>query len=97
MIKLINCNTKLYLNKITKILNDRRYPKNQDIKIVKKILKDIAKHKTKALKKFELRFSKNNQIKISNSQVKTIISKLNPKVKKAIDFSYKRITNFHIR
>ena len=97
MIKFIDCKDKLYLSRVNKILSKRRNAENQDIKIVKKILNDVRKNELKALKKYEIRFSGNSEIRISNEKLKKSIKKLNPKVKKAIDFAYKRISNFHYR
>tara|TARA_B100000965_G_scaffold380816_1_gene377705 strand:- start:270 stop:1544 length:1275 start_codon:yes stop_codon:yes gene_type:complete len=97
MIKFIDCKDKSYLSRVNKILSKRRNAKNQDIKIVKKILNDVRKNELKALKKYEIRFSGNSEIRISNEKLKKSIKKLNPKVKKAIDFAYKRISNFHYR
>ena len=97
MIKFIDCKDKSYLSRVNKILSKRRNAENQDIKIVKKILNDVMKNELKALKKYEIRFSGNSEIRISNEKLKKSIKKLNPKVKKAIDFAYKRISNFHYR
>ena len=97
MIKFIDCKGKSYLSRVNKILSKRRNAENQDIKIVKKILNDVRKNELKALKKYEIRFSGNSEIRISNEKLKKSIKKLNPKVKKAIDFAYKRISNFHYR
>ena len=97
MIKFIDCKYKSYLSRVNKILSKRRNAENQDIKIVKKILNDVRKNELKALKKYEIRFSGNSEIRISNEKLKKSIKKLNPKVKKAIDFAYKRISNFHYR
>ena len=97
MIKFIDCKDKSYLSRVNKILSKRRNAENQDIKIVKKILNDVRKNELKALKKYEIRFSGNSEIRISNEKLKKSIKKLNPKVKKAIDFAYKRIFNFHYR
>ena len=97
MIKFIDCKDKSYLSRVNKILSKRRNAENQDIKIVKKILNDVRKNELKALKKYEIRFSGNSEIRISNEKLKKTIKKLNPKVKKAIDFAYKRISNFHYR
>ena len=97
MIKLIDCKDKSYLSRVNKILSKRRNAENQDVKIVKKILKDVRKNELKALKKYEMRFGGNSEIRISNEKLKKSIKKLNPKVKKAIDFAYKRIFNFHYK
>ena len=95
MIKVLNCNSKNYINKLIKFLNLRRIDKNVDIKIVSKIIKDIKKNKFKAVLKYEKRFSKNLEIKLSKNKIDKSIKKLDPNVKKAIDYAYQRIFKFH--
>ena len=91
MIKVINCNNKNYINKIINFLNKRRNTKNVDIKIVSKILNDVKKNKFKAVLKYEKKFSKNSETKLSKSKINKSIKKLNLNVKKAIDYAYLRI------
>ena len=95
MIKVLNCNSKNYINKLIKFLNLRRIDKNVDIKIVSKILKDVKKNKFKAVLKYEKRFSKNLEIRLSKNKINKSIKKLDPNVKKAIDYAYQRIFKFH--
>ena len=95
MIRILNCNVKNYKKKLVDFLQIRRSEKNNNVKKIEKILKDIKKNKLTALKKYEKRFSKNSEIKISSSTIKKCIKSLSPNVKKAIDFSYSRISNFH--
>jgi len=95
MIKVLNCNSKNYINKLIKFLNVRRVDKNVDTKIVSKIIKDIKKNKFKALLKYEKRFSKNLEIRLSKNKINKSIKKLDPNVKKAIDYAYLRIFKFH--
>ena len=95
MIKIINCNKKNYLNILTKFLDLRRSEKKNENKIISKILKDIKNNKNKSLLKYEKKFSKNSQIKPSNKQINKAIKSLDPKIKRAIDFAYKRILKFH--
>jgi len=95
MIKVINCNKKNYLNNLTKFLDLRRFEKRIESKIISKILKDIKKNKNKSLLNYEKKFSKNSQIKPSIKQINKAIKSLDPTVKRAIDFAYKRILKFH--
>ena len=87
MIKVINSNNKNYLNKLNSLLEKRRSGKKIDTQIVTKILKDIKKNKTKALLKYEKKFSKNKNIKSTNNEINKAIRRLDPKVKKALDFA----------
>ena len=95
MIKIINCTNKNYLKKLQVFLELRRSQKKNVSKKVSKIIKDIKKGGVKALLKYERKFSKNNNIKPSKKEINKAIRMLNPKVKKAIDFSYNKILNFH--
>ena len=95
MIKIINCNKKNYLNNLTKFLDLRRSGKKNENKTISKILKDIKNNKNKSLLKYEKKFSKNSQIKPSIKQINKAIKSLDPKIKRAIDFAYKRIFKFH--
>ena len=95
MIKVINCNKKNYLKILKKFLNLRRSEKKNENKIISKILKDIKNNKNKSLIKYEKKFSKNSQIKPNIKQINKAIKSLDPEIKRAIDFSYKRILKFH--
>ena len=97
MMKVLNCNSKNYINKLIKFLNLRRLDKNVDVKIVSKILKDVKKNKFKAVLKYEKKFSKNSKIKLSKKQINKSIKKLDLNIKKAIDYAYLRILKFHIK
>ena len=96
MIKILNCNNKNYINKLIKFLDERRVEKNNYTKIVTKILKDVKNNKFKAILKYEKKFSKNREIKPSKNKINKFIKKLDPKVKKAIDYAYSRILKFHL-
>ena len=95
MIKILKCKNKNYLKKLKNFLYRRQTTEELNSKIVTKILNDIKKDKFKALLKYEKKFSKNSEVKISLNKVNSSIESLNPKIKKAIDYSYKRIFNFH--
>ena len=95
MIKVINCNKKNYLNNLSKFLDLRRSGKRIENKTISNILKDIKNNKNKSLLKYEKKFSKNSQIKPSIKQINKAIKSLDPKIKRAIDFAYKRILKFH--
>ena len=93
MIKVIRGNN--YIKKLNIFLEKRRKVESKDKILVKNILKDIKKNKIKAIIKYEKKFSKNKIIKPSKEQINKAIKKLDPKVKKAIDFAYDRIFKFH--
>ena len=60
-------------------------------------MEDKKKNKKKALIKYEKKYSKNTEIIISKKKINKAISSLSPKIKKSIDFAYKRIFNFHYK
>ena len=93
MIKVIRGNN--YIKKLNIFLEKRREVEGKDKILVKNILQDIKKNKIKALIKYEKKFSKNKIIKPSKEQINQAIKKLDPKVKKAIDFAFNRIFKFH--
>tara|TARA_Y100001970_G_scaffold266937_1_gene356254 strand:- start:277 stop:1539 length:1263 start_codon:yes stop_codon:yes gene_type:complete len=97
MIKEINCNKKNYKDNLVKFLDHRRSGKKSENKIISKILTDIKNNKDKSLIKYEKKFSKNSQIKPSINQINKSIKSLDSKIKRAIDFAYKRIFKFHIK
>ena len=96
MIKTINYKNQNSLNQIKKFLAKRREEENKNYKIVSQILHNIKKNRFKALRRYEIRFSKNKNIKINKKDINKKIKKLDSKVKKAIDYAYKRIKKFHL-
>tara|TARA_Y100000591_G_scaffold90827_1_gene76764 strand:+ start:3431 stop:4696 length:1266 start_codon:yes stop_codon:yes gene_type:complete len=95
MIKILNCGNKNYRKKLIHFLDIRRSRKSVDTSIVHKILKDVKKNKHRAVIKYEKRFSNNSKIFTSQDEINKSIKKLDPKIKKAIDFAYNRIFKFH--
>ena len=65
MIKVIKYNNRPGYNKLISFLDQRRSSNNTDIGLVNKIINDVKKNKMKALKKYENKYSKNKEIKIS--------------------------------
>ena len=96
MINIINCKKKNYQIILNKLLK-RREKSNGKTKIIKKIINDIRKNGDKALLKYERKFSNNFNIVSRKKYFSSEIKFLSFKVKKAIDFSFNRISNFHSR
>ena len=67
--KIINCNNKNYLKKLVSFLDLRIAEKNENLKVIDKILEDIQKNKSKALLKYEMKFTKNKKINISKNKI----------------------------
>tara|TARA_B100001121_G_C18663701_1_gene610241 strand:+ start:259 stop:1542 length:1284 start_codon:yes stop_codon:yes gene_type:complete len=95
MVKIIKYINKLGPIKLVNFLDRRRNTNNEEIYLVKKIIDDVKKNKLNALKKYEKKYSKNNQIKISKKKIDLSIRQLDKKIKRAIDLSYERILKFH--
>ena len=95
MIKIINCNRNNYKKKLITLLEKRRSGKENVSKIVAKILKDIKKNGNKALLKYERKFSKNSNVISTKNEINKAIRKLDPQVRKSIDFAFNKISDFH--
>ena len=95
MIKILDCKNRKYKSKLNLFLEKRRFGKVINTNIVPKIINDIKRNKNTALLKYEKKFSKNHEIKISKKKIIKTIKTLDPKIKKAIDFSYNRILSYH--
>ena len=95
MIKILDCKSKSYKKKLIDFLEVRRSRKSIDTKKVVEILNDIKINKLKAVLKYEKRFSKNSKLYASRNEINKSVKKLDPKIKKAIDFAYSRIFKFH--
>ena len=96
MINIINCKKKNYQIILNKLLK-RREKSNSKTNVIKKIINDIRKNGDKALLKYEKKFSNNFNIVSRKNDFSSEIKFLSSKVKKAIDFSFNRISNFHSR
>ena len=83
------------LSNLEKIIDKRRISQKVNVSIVSKILKDIKKNKNKSVIKYEKKFSKNNKIKPTQSEINQAIKSLDSKIKKAIDYAYSRIFKYH--
>ena len=68
MVKIIKYINKSGLIKLVNFLDRRRNTNNEEMYLVKKIIDDVKKNKLNALKKYEKKYSKNNQIKISKKK-----------------------------
>ena len=97
MIKLLDCKKKKYFSKINKLLLKRKLVSSANQNLVDKIIQDIKKKGDKELIKYEKKYSKNREIFTNNKKILKSVKLLDPKVKKAIDYSIKRIFNFHKR
>ncbi len=95
MIKILKCNNKNYISKLSKLFLKRKIESKTNEKLVKRIINDVKKNGDKALIKYEKKYSKNSEIACKESKILKSIKLLDPKIKKAIDFAFNRIHKFH--
>ena len=95
MIKILDSNKKNFFLKLNNLLNNRRIVKKSNSKIVQKIIENVKINGFKGLKKYEKIYSSNDSIKPSKKEINKAIRRLDPKVKRAIDFAYNKISDFH--
>tara|TARA_Y100000590_G_scaffold153223_1_gene175924 strand:- start:251 stop:1534 length:1284 start_codon:yes stop_codon:yes gene_type:complete len=95
MIKIIDCSNKNYLSVLKKILLIKQNQSKPKTSIVRKIIQDVRKNGDKALIKYEKKYSKNKNIVTTKKNIFHAVKLLDSKTKKAIDFAFKRIFEFH--
>ena len=93
--RILNSNNKNFYNELDKILDRRKVVDRTTLKIVEKIIDDVRKNKDKALIKYEKRFNANSRIIPSKKDISKAIKSINPKIKKAIDETCKRVKDWH--
>ena len=95
MIKILYCNNKSYVSKLSKLLRKRKIDYKTIKSVVSKIINDVKKNGDKAILKYEKKYSNNDKITISKKEISKAIKSLDPKIKRAIDFAFNRIHKFH--
>ena len=100
ILKNLNRTKNNFIVELEKALKKRKLNNSNKYIIVKKIIKDVKRHKDKALIKYEKKFSKLKiiklkNIKFSNKEINNEIKKLDKKIKKSIDIAFSRIYRFH--
>ena len=91
----LNANSKNFQKDLIKKINKRSVFSDKDYNVAKKIVSDVKKNGDKAVLKYEKKFNKNYKLKTNYDNIIKNIKKLNPKVKKSIDFAFQRILSFH--
>jgi len=95
MIKILYCNNRRYVPKLSKLLRKRKSDDKISKSVVSKIINEVKKNGDKAVLKYEKKYSNNDKITISKQKITKAIKSLDPKIKKAIDFAFNRIHKFH--
>ena len=68
MIKIIKYSSRSGSKKLISFLDQRRNSSSTDVNLVNKIINDVKKNKFKALKKYESKYSNNNEIILSKKK-----------------------------
>tara|TARA_Y100001970_G_C14164045_1_gene820218 strand:+ start:311 stop:1603 length:1293 start_codon:yes stop_codon:yes gene_type:complete len=100
MIRILNTKNKEFNKQLSYYLSLRKINFSSKSGVVRKIIADIRNNKDKSLIKYEKKFNKLKKLNkknlyFSNTEIKSIIKKLDPKIRKSIDLAYVRILNFH--
>ena len=95
--KILDSSKKNFYNELNKILDKRKTVDRSTLKIVEKIINDVRKNKDKALIKYEKRFNANSRIIPDNKDISRAIKSIDPKIKKAIDDTCKRVKDWHVK
>ncbi len=93
--KTLFSNKKNFDKYLNVFLENRKKKLQSNTVSVSKIIKDVKKKGDFALLKYEKRYNKNQTLIPSKKQIFNSISRLDTKVKNAIDVAYKRIFKFH--
>ena len=95
--KILDSSKKNFYNELNKILDKRKTVDRSTLKIVEKIINDVRKNKDKALIRYEKRFNANSRIIPDNKDISRAIKSIDPKIKKAIDDTCKRVKDWHVK
>jgi histidinol dehydrogenase len=90
-----------FQKEFSRALNSKRQQSNINRSIVLKIINDVKRNGDQSLIKYSKKFDKidlnKKNIQISNKEIISITSKLDPKIKKAINLAYSRVKSFHLK
>ena len=95
--KILDSSKKNFHNELNKILDKRKAVDRSTLKIIEKIINDVRKNRDKALIKYEKRFNANSRIIPNNKDITKAIKLIDPKIKKAIDETCKRVKDWHVK
>ncbi len=95
--KILDSNKKNFYNELDKILDERKVVDKSTLRIVEKIINDVRKNKDKALIRYEKRFNGNSEIIPDNKDILKAIKLVDPKIKRAIDETCKRVKDWHVK
>ena len=95
MIKILDSKNKNFDKTLDTLLSKRKNINKSNLKSVERIINNVRKNKDKALVYYEKKFNNNSKIIPSKKEITKAIKLLDPKIKRAIDDTYKRVKNWH--
>jgi len=93
--KILNSTSKNFYSELDKIINKRKKINRSNFKTVEKIINNVRKNKDRALIFYERKFNNNSKIIPSKKEIAKAIKLLDPKIRRAIDETYKRVKEWH--
>tara|TARA_B100001057_G_scaffold474498_1_gene540151 strand:- start:855 stop:2132 length:1278 start_codon:yes stop_codon:yes gene_type:complete len=95
--KILDSRKIFFYSELDKVLDRRKVVDKSTLKTVERIINDVRKNKDKALIRYEKRFNSNSRIIPSNKDISRAIKSIDPKIKKAIDETCKRVKDWHLK
>ena len=95
--KILDSNKKNFYKELDKIINKRKTIDKSTLRIVEKIISNVRRNKDKALIYYERKFNSNTKIIPNKKEILKAIKLLDPKIKKAIDETCKRVRDWHLK
>ena len=95
--KILNSKNRNFYSELDKIINKRKQVNKFNLKIVEKIINNVRKNQDQALIAYERKFNNNSKIIPSKKEITQAIKLLDPKIKTAIDETYKRVKDWHLK
>jgi len=93
--KILDSSSKNFYSELDKIINKRKIIDRPTLKKVEKIINNVRKNQDSALIFYERKFNNNSKIIPNKKEILKAIRLLDPKIKRAIDDTYKRVKDWH--
>ena len=95
--KILDSNQKNFYKELDKIINKRKTINKSTLRTVEKIISNVRRNKDKALIFYERKFNFNTKIIPNKKEISKAIKLLDPKIKRAIDETCKRVRDWHLK
>ena len=95
--RIIESNKKNFYTELDKIINKRKTLDKPTLKLVDKIINNVRKKKDRALIHYERKFNNNLKIIPSKKEISKAIKLLDPKIKRAVVETCKRVKDWHLK